>query len=177
MFSGQICPMISDLTFKVVAYSDLMTVNGDDCVDWAIEMLQLEHETPSLLILAGLAKPTNQFEVREYLKRALSELKLDEKTGNDATLSYCSYYILKISRGEEVKRNLGLVYEFCRARDYEKNIFDFYLLYWAWNDLDHGDEYQHYWPDASRHNIKQIVIDIAEKWVVDNEKHYAQHKI
>lgn len=45
---------ISELTYKVVAKSDLTTLNGDDCVDWAIEMLQLGHETPSLLILAGL---------------------------------------------------------------------------------------------------------------------------
>lgn len=169
--------MISDLTYKVVAYSDLTAVNGDDSIDWAIEMLQLGHETPSLLILAGLTKPTNQFEVRDYLKRALDELELNEKTGDDATLSYCSYYILKISRGEEVKRSLVSVYEFCRANDYEENIFDFYLLHWAWDDLDHGDEYNHYWPDANRHTIKQIVIDIAKKWILENEKHYAQQSI
>lgn len=101
----------------------MTTVNGDDCIDWAIEMLQLGYDTPSLLILAGLTKPTNQFEVRDYLKRALSELKLDEKTGDAATLSYSSYYITKISRGEEVKRNLGMVYEFCLARNYEKIIY------------------------------------------------------
>ena len=166
--------MVSDLTYKVVTYSDLTTVNGDDCVDWAIEMLQFGHETSSLLILAGLTKPTNQFGVRDYLKRTLSELKLDEKTGDDATLSYSSYYITKISRGEEVKRNLGIVYEFCLARNYEKIIYDFYLLYWAWGDLDYGNEYQEYWPDANKNNIEQIVIETAKKWVLKNEKHYAQ---
>ena len=169
--------MISDLTYKVVTYSDLTTVNGDDCVDWAIEMLQFGHETPSLLILAGLTKPTNQFEVRDYLKRTLSELKLDEKTGDDATLSYSSYYLAKIAKGDDVKRNLGMVYEFCKARDYEKNIFDFYLLHWAWDDLDYGEEYNHYWPDANRNSIKQIVIDRAKEWVLENEKHYAQQCI
>lgn len=169
--------MISDLTYKVVAYSDLTNVNGDDCVDWAIEMLQLGHETPSLLILAGLTKPTDQFEVRDYLKRALYELELDEKTGDDATLSYSSYYIAKIAKGEDVKRNLGIVYEFCKARDYEKLIFDFYLLYWAWDDLDYGNDHQSYWPDADKTNIEKIVIDTASKWTSVNEKHYAQHKL
>lgn len=169
--------MISDLTYKVVAYSDLTTVNGDDCIDWAYEMLQLGHETPSLLILAGLTKPTNQFEVRDYLKRALHELELDEKTGDDATLSYSSYYIDKIAKGQDVKRNLGMVYEFCKARDYEKLIFDFYLLYWAWADLDYGNDYQSYWPDADKTNIERIVIETASKWISDNEKHYAQHKL
>jgi hypothetical protein len=166
--------MISDLTYKVVAYSDLTNINGDDCVDWAIEMLQSGYDTPSLLILAGLTKPTNQFEIRDYLKNALSELKLDEKTGDDATLSYSSYYISKISRAEEVKRNLGMIYEFCLARDYEKIIFDFYRLYWAWGDLDYGNDYQPYWPDAYKNNIEQIVIETAKKWVLENEKHYAQ---
>jgi len=169
--------MISDLTYKVVAYSDLTNLNGDECVDWAIEMLQLGHDTPSLLILAGLSKPTNQFEVRDYLKRALSELELDEKTGDDATLSYSSYYIKKISKREDIKRNLGMVYEFCKARDYEKVIFDFYLLYWAWTDLDYGNEYQSYWPDADKSNIEQIVIETAEKWIEEYEKHYAQQQL
>lgn len=169
--------MISDLTYKVVAYSDLTDVNGDDCVDWAIEMLQLGQETPSLLILAGLTKPTNQFEIRDYLQRALSELELDEKTGDDATLSYSSYYITKIAKGEDVKRNLGMVYEFCQARDYEKIIYDFYLLHWAWDDLDYGNEYQSYWPDADKSNIEQVVIETAKKWILKNEKHYAQQRI
>jgi hypothetical protein len=169
--------MISDLTYKVVTYSDLTNINGDDCVDWAIEMLQLGHETPSLLILAGLTKPTNQFEVRGYLKRTLSELTLDEKTGDDATLSYSSYYLIKISKGQEVKRNLGMVYEFCLERNYDKIIYDFYLLYWAWDDLDYGNENQEYWPAADKNNIEQIVIERAKKWVLENEKHYAQQEL
>lgn len=171
-FSGKSKSMISDLTYKIVAYPHLESVNGDDCVDWAIEMLQAGYETPSTLILAGLSKPTNQFEVKDYLKSALRELKLDEKTGDDATISYSSYYIIKIARGEEIKRNLGMVYEFCTSRHYEKIIFDFYLLYWAWGDLDYGNEYQHYWPEADKNNIEQIVIDTARKWVLENEKHY-----
>jgi len=164
--------MISDLTYKVVAYSDLITVNGDDCVDWAVEMIQLGHDTYSLLILAGLTKPTNQFEVKDYLKRALSELGLDEKTGDDASLSYSSYYITKIVKGENVKRNLGIVYEFCQLRDYEKIIYDFYLLYWAWGDLDYGNDYQYYWPGADKNNMEQIVIETAKKWISENEKFY-----
>jgi hypothetical protein len=177
MFFGQSDPMISDLTYKVVAYSDLTNVNGDDCVDWAIEMLQLGHETTSLLILAGLTKPTNQFEVRDYLRQALRELELDEKTGDNATLSYSSYYIAKMANGEDVKKNLGMVYEFCKSIDYEKNIFDFYLLHWAWDDLDHGEEYNHYWPEANRHTIRQTVIDVAKNWILENEKHCTQQKL
>jgi hypothetical protein len=107
----------------------------------------------------------------------LDELELDEKTGDDATLSYSSYYIAKVAKGEDVKRNLGMVYEFCKARDYEKLIFDFYLLYWAWADLDYGNDHQSYWPDTDKTNIERIVIEAASKWISENEKHYAQRKL
>lgn len=166
--------MISDLTYKVIAFSDMSTANWDDCVDWAIEMLQLGHETPSLLILAGLTKPTDQNEARDYLRMALRELELSEKTGDEATLSYASYYITRIASGEEIKRNLSMVYDFCLARDYDKLIYDFYLLHWAWSDLDYGNEFQHYWPDATKQNIAEVVIETAKKWVGVNRKHYVQ---
>lgn len=169
--------MISNLTYKMVAYSDLKSVNGDECIDWAIEMLQLGHETPSLLILAGLSKPTNEFEVRDYLKSALRELNLDEKTGDAATLSYCGYYIAKIAAGHEVKQSLGIIYEVCLAKNYEKALFDFSLLHWAWGDLDYGNDHQHYWPNAYKNNIEQIAIQTAKEWISQNEKFYTQRCI
>lgn len=52
----------SDLTSKMLAYQYLKDFNIDQVIDWAIEMLQKGYETPSLLILAGISKPTNFFE-------------------------------------------------------------------------------------------------------------------
>lgn len=164
--------MISDLTYKMVVYPGLENINADECIQWAIEMLQLGYETPSLLIVAGLPKSPNPWELHSYLKAALSELKISVKTGEDATISYCAYHLKRIASGQEVKRNLGMVYEFCMARNYEKNIFDFYLLYWAWQDFDYGSTYQHYWPDAKRNNIEQLVVDRAKRWMVEHKGRY-----
>jgi hypothetical protein len=162
------------LTYKVVAFSEVPNFNMDECVDWAIEMISLGYESPSLFILAGLSKPTNYFETVEYLQATLDELHLKVKTGEDGVLSYSSYFIEQIAKGNKVKENLSAVYKFCQAKDYEKPIFDFYLLYWAWDDLDYGNEVQSYWPDADKQNIESIVISTADKWVKKNKMFYAQ---
>lgn len=169
--------MISDLTYKMVAYPDLENINGDECIQWAIEMLQFGYETPSLLIVAGLPKSSDQLEIRNYLKAALSELGLAEKTGEDATISYSAYHLNRIAAGQEVKRNLGMIYEFCLVRNYDKVIYDFYLLYHAWQDFDYGSTYQYYWSGATENNIEHLVVDRAKRWVLENEGRYELQEI
>ncbi len=165
---------ISDLTYKVIAFSEISNFDTDECVDWATEMIFLGYDTPSLLILAGFNKPTNYFEVTHYLPTVLSSLHLTQKTGDEATLSYCSCYIKKIANSDNIRNNLTHVYKFCQDRKYEELVYDFYLLYWAWGDIDYGDEHTHYWENAKRHNIEKIVVDTANKWIVENEHHYTQ---
>lgn len=167
---------LSDLTYKIVAFSEVPNFNTDEGVDWAFEMVFLGHDTPSLLALAGFTKPTNYFQTIDYLKQALNELKLDILHGDKAILSYSSYYIKKIEQSENVKENLRAVYKFCQLKDYEQLIYDFYLLYWAWDDFDYGNEYTPYWEKANAENIEAIVVDTAIKWLTENEMHYAQKR-
>ena len=137
-------------------------------------MIFLGYDTPSLLTLAGFNKPTNYFEVADYLPTVLSSLHLTQKTGDEATLSYCSYYIKKIANSDNIRNNLTHVYKFCRDRNYEKLIYDFYLLYWAWDDFDYGTDYTHYWESARRDNIEKIVVDTANKWIEKYGQYYMQ---
>lgn len=146
----------------------------DECLDWAVEMISLGYDSPSLYILASLSKPTNYFETIEYLKATFDELDLSFKRGVEGVVSYSSYFIEQISKGINVKENLKIVYKFCQEKDYEKPIYDFYLLYWAWDDLDYGNEYQSYWPDATKSNIEHITISTALNWVKENKRQYAQ---
>ena len=46
--------MISDLTYKMVAYSIIEDFNPDECVDWAVEMLQAGYDTPVVGIIASM---------------------------------------------------------------------------------------------------------------------------
>jgi len=166
---------ISDLTYKVVAFREIPNFDSDECVDWAIEMIFLGYDTPSLLTLSGFNKPTNYFEVADYLPTVLSSLHLTQKTGDEAILSYCSYYIKKIANSDNISNNLLHIYKFCRDRKYEKLVYNFYLLYWAWNDINYGYDYTHYWEGAKKDNIENIVVDTAKKWIEKNEQSYTQH--
>jgi hypothetical protein len=167
--------MISELTYKVVAYSVVPNFDTDECVDWAIEMLELGHETETLLILAGLSKPTNYFETIDYLKRSIQELKLEEMAGDKGIFSHSAFFIQRLAKGENIRENLKTIRLYCESKEYEKSIYDFYLLYWAWDDLDYGNECQSYWPNADKNNIEQIVVETAKEWIAENEKHYAQY--
>ena len=166
--------MISDLTYKIVSYSVDPDFNSDECVDWAIEMLELGHETEHLLILAGLSKPTNYFETTDYLRRVLQELGLEERTGLEGMFNYCTYYILKIAKGRNVRLNLNRIVSFCQTKCYEESIYDFYLLYWAWDDLDYGNHHPPYWPEADDANIELIVVETARRWLSENERQYGR---
>ncbi len=161
--------IVGDLTDKIVAFPEVPDFNTDDCIDWAIEMISLGYENPSVLILSALTRPTNYFETIEYLQAALKELKLTPKTGIDGIRSYGRYILKSIANGINVKENLSSVYKYCQSKNYEKDIYDFYLLYWAWGDLDYRMTHQEYWPEADANNIENIVIKRAKKWLIETE--------
>jgi len=161
---------ISPLTYKIVAHATIPEYNTDEAVDWAIEMMRLGYDSEYILILAGLSKPTNRFETARYIDAALTELDLEPKTGQEAIVSYSYYYINQIANGIRVKYNLAKVCDLCIQLDMERSIFDFYLLHWAWTDIDwpNNNGLQWYWDGADKDNIEQITIDTAKKWLVDN---------
>jgi len=132
----------SDLTNKMLAYQYLKEFNIDHAIDWALEMLSRGYETPSLVILAGISKPTNFFEAEKYLLASLNELGIVLPEKQDAIVRYCRTFIEKIAKSIHVKTNLKALYSTGLTFDHEKPIFDFYLLYWAWGDLDYGETYQ-----------------------------------
>ena len=165
--------MISDLTYKVVALHEVIQLDPNECVDWAIQMLELGYETPNLLMLAGSCKSTSYFEIKSLLENAIQELGLKMKSGDQGVISYSYYFIKEISLGKNVRLNLTELYEFCKQRDYEGIIYDFYLLYWAWDQIDYDDTNQnHYWEGTNKKNIETTVINVANEWLNKNKGHY-----
>jgi hypothetical protein len=165
---------MTDLTYKIAAYKEITNFNTDECVDWAFELLEHNIETPSLLILASLSKPTNYFETISYLDKTLKELGLEPFHSEKAIIAYSYFYIKRISESTNVKNNLAMVCKFCIDHDYEKNVYDFYLLNWAWGDFDYGETYTDYWHTATKDNIESIVVKTANDWIA---KHFEQIKI
>lgn len=166
----------SELTSQVVAFKEVTDLNADVFVNWALDMMTLGYESDALYILAGLAKPAMYYEAIKYAKEAFKELDIDIKEGEDAILSYSSYFIKKISVGEDVKVNLIRVFRYCYSHCYERRVYDFYLLRWAWDDLDYGNEHQDYWPEANGSNIEAVVIKQAKKWLAENSLHLSEQR-
>ena len=77
---------ISELTYKIEAYPEIQQVDTNESIDWAIEMMELGYESPTLYMLASFNKPTNFFVVIDYVKDTVKELGLEMKIGDDATL-------------------------------------------------------------------------------------------
>jgi hypothetical protein len=156
---------ISVLTNKMIAYPVITNFNSDECIDWAIEMINLGYENENILILAGLSKPANYFETIKYLNSALSELNLQPKSGEEGIVSYGHYLISLISSGRSVRQSLGEITDISIGTENSNILFDFRLLYWAWGDLDYNKDYQHYWEGANINNIEQIAIEVARQWL------------
>jgi len=165
--------LISELTYKVIAFPAIKLVNNDEFIDWAIEMVELGYETRSLLILAGFSYPLDFFEAVPYIKSSIKELGLEPRTGENATISYASYYARKIARKDSIRKNLGELYDFYNLQYSETPMNTFWHLYWAWDTIDFktGGHNPH-WPGADQSNIEQIVIVEAKKWLNENEPYY-----
>ena len=170
--------MISDLTYKVVALSEVTQLDQNECINWAMEMLELGYESPSLLILSACDKSSSYFEIKSYLEDAVNELGFKIKTGDSGVISYSYYFINEISLKRNVRSNLTELYRFCQQRDYEGIIHEFYLLYWAWDQIEYDDTNDnHYWAGMNKGSIKDTVIRIANSWKIENKEHYIQHTI
>jgi hypothetical protein len=159
---------ICNLTYKIVAFSEVPCFNADECVDWAMEMISLGHESEHILILAGLTKPVNFFETTDYLRSALKELGLAPKAELDGKKCYCHYLVAQIARGIKVSENMSAIVEYCYLAEDECHVLDFNLLDWARCDLEFGNTHQEYWPGATTNTVGEIAIQIAQKWLKEN---------
>lgn len=160
---------ISELTYKVVAFSFVANFAWEDCIDWAYEMLLLGHDTPNLTILASISKPSEQSEIQLYLEGALNELGIGQVKEQAAIISYCYYYIRKVAGGEGIEMILGILSDFYDDNCLEVLVQDFWLLHWAWEDLNYGLDHQYYWPGATRDNLEHIAIETARNWLKEHE--------
>ena len=159
--------MISGLTYKILACSASPGYPMDDVVDWAVEMMQLGYESENLYILAGLTKPILYAETAGYLRSTLSDLGFKELSGDDAKLSYASYYVRLLSKGEDVRQHLKNIFN--HPFDIFDCTYNFRLLYWAWEDFDYGLTFSCEWPDATPATIEQETINTAREWLAENE--------
>lgn len=134
-------------------------------VEWALEMMQAGYESDNIYILAGITKPYNQFELQELTDKVIADLNL-ETSDKSLTIRNYVYYILSTTINEPSKylSTLREVKDICIDLDMEKEYMDFYLLYFAKDDLnDSGNQW--YWDGADRNNIDEIIKDKFQEYI------------
>jgi hypothetical protein len=151
-------------TSEILAFKILNRDIGKIWIDWAIDMLMAGFNTKNLVILAGESEPFNQFQLQKLTDKVLDELHLDYSDKKLIIKNYVFYLIDKALKGEiENNEVLKILKDICIELDYENYLYDFYLLYFAKDDLS-DSENQWYWNGATRNNIDKIIKDYFNKW-------------
>jgi len=152
-------------TARILAGKALEERCSHQCVDWAIGLLAQGHSGRYLQMLASLAAPLNHFEVADLRDRTLRELNIPELKDTDAVLAYARERLSAFVAGEEsLERTLADLKDLCIVDDYNRDLYDFYSLYYAHSDLK-IDKVQRYWNGATRDNIEQIIRDRAQTFL------------
>jgi hypothetical protein len=156
---------MNSLPGKVIMFCGTNRGDAKDCVDWAVDAMCCGEDSPSLRILAGFTPPLSTFEVRDYASKALRELNIEIPQGAEAISAYARDLVEEIIKTPEtMQRNLRILCDMCIAEDYQKDIYDFYMLRWAYDDLQQ-EEIQWYWNGADRSNIHEIILNRCRTWL------------
>ena len=152
-------------TTRILAEKALQKTCGQNCLDWAISMLELGYNGHYLTMLAGISPPFNHFELSDFRDRALRELKIPETNPKDSVTAYTAEILTSLlNNNARIVASLAEIKEMCIKADYQSNIYDFYLLYFAYTELQES-EVQWYWPNADRKNIVDIIIQRAKEFL------------
>ena len=156
-------------TTRILADKVLQKTCGQECVDWAIRMLDEGHDGECLSRRWGMLPPFNHFEVASLRDHALAELGIPDFTPSVA-LSRCAKELLRAGLTGEIRLTdaLATVKDLCIANDYQCDLFDFYQLFFAYSDLQE-DEFTYHWPGAARDNILEIIRQRVEAFVCEQD--------
>ncbi|RYZ27993.1 MAG: hypothetical protein EOO10_11010 [Chitinophagaceae bacterium] len=157
-------------TYKVLKAKAFNENIDETWIDWALEMIEAGYESENLYMLAGETKPYNQFALQELTNKVLKDLNL-EYSDKDAVIRDYVYYLISssVDRPETYYKTLRELKNICIELDMDSQYMDFYLLYFAKDDLL-VDEVQWYWDGATRENIDQIISERFKNWLNEFEQ-------
>lgn len=152
-------------TYRILMKKAFNEDIDESWVEWALEMMEAGYESDNLYILAGITKPYNQFELQELTNKVIADLNLDT---NDKSLTIRNYvyYILTttINKPNKYLFTLREVKDICIGLDMDSEYMDFYLLYFAKDDLNESEN-QWYWDGADRDNIDVIIKEKFQEYI------------
>lgn len=157
-------------TYKILKAKAFNENIDETWIDWALEMMDAGYQSDNLYMLAGETKPFNQFELHELTRKVLEDLGFSY-ADKDAVLRNYVYYLItnSIDNPETYFKTLRELKNICQDLDMDAKYMDFYLLYFAKDDLA-VEEVQWYWDGATRENIDQIIQERFRKWMTEFEQ-------
>ena len=113
--------------------------------------------------------PYNHFEIADLRDKALQEMGVQEISTTEAVTIYASDILNSaLNRQSKIIDAVAQVSQLCIAHDYQKNIFDFYLLDNAYDELQ-GQGVQWYWDGATAENITSLMLQSAARFVQSDQ--------
>jgi hypothetical protein len=117
--------MLPVTTARILAEKALQETCGQQCVDWAIGMLERGHDRPSLLQLAGMLPPHNHFEIAALRDRAMEELRIVEVLPSEAIRAYADEVLRFALAGNlDLIKAIEIVSDLCIADGYPRDLMD-----------------------------------------------------
>ncbi|WHY03235.1 hypothetical protein [Neobacillus sp. DY30] len=119
-------------------------VDPIDYINWALKMLENNNDSFSLNILSSLSEPLNIFEVEDYFKRTLRELKMQEPTFEECAQYYIQQLAKRIPEEENSAIDLAYkIYEIARELDNYDGLEEWYNISEMIDDFRYGDNISH----------------------------------
>jgi len=121
--------------------------------------------TEHLIRLAGVSQDINRFEFDDIASKALKELSLDTLSHDEVVYGYV-YFLIDQALSSKLSFMvvLGALRDLCRDREYDEELFDFYLLAFAKEELEELGV-QFYWKNADKNNIDSIINSRFQEWI------------
>jgi len=151
-------------TYKILLDNASQNQSLEFCKDWALEMMEAGFETEHLILLAGLSANVNRFQLDDIINKALKELSLDTLSDEEIVCGYIYYLIDQALNSKmSTKVVLSILRDLCTDRDFDKELFNFYSLAYAKQELEEVGE-QYYWEGANSDNINTIINTEFLEW-------------
>ncbi len=137
-------------TAQILAERALQKPCDEQCVDWAIGLLESGRETSATCRLAAKLTPHNHFELASLRDQLLSELGVFGTSDNDAIILYSAELLGRANDGRiDLDTAIAEVKNMYVSNDYDPHeIHAFYLLYFARVDLKEGLRKTYSWIEA-----------------------------
>ena len=151
-------------TAEILAFKMLGHNVNKRWITWDYDMLVAGFESENLVILAGETEPYNQFELQGLTDKVFAELNLSCDNRALVYKNYICYLVAKALDNEIKAANvLDIIKDLYIENNYESLLGNFYLLYYACDDLKYSEN-QGYWDGATRENIDKIIKDYFMEW-------------